>query len=334
MTTRTEKAPAEGRRLSERRSNRIKTLGYRYGIIVAWIAVVVIFGAIEPSVFLTTRNFASIFSGQSAALVLALALIPTLIVGEFDLSVAGVLGLSATTVGVLNGLDHWNLLLAVLIGLLVGVVVGIINGYLVVVLGVNSLITTLGMATLLLGVSTLISGNSTVGGVGGWLGSAVNASLGGISVSLVYALVVVFALWYVARHTPLGRYAMFIGRNSEVARLAGIRVDRIRFGSFVLGGLLSALAGIILIGVDGGLEPASTAGMLLPALTAVFLGATAIEPGRFNAWGTTIGTFFLATGIVGIEFTGASGWVVSVFDGAILIVAVTLSTVVGRGLEG
>lgn len=311
----------------------VKTLGYRFGLIAVWLSIIVIFGIMEPTTFLTTRNFTTIVSSQSSALVLALALIPTLTVGEFDLSVAGVLGLSATIVGELNGLDHWNLLATVILGLLAGGVVGIVNGYLVVKVGINSLITTLGMATLLLGLATLISADSTVGGVSGWLGRSVNASLGGVSLSLVYALLVVVAVWYVARHTPLGRYALFIGRNSEVARLSGIRVDRIRFGSFLAGGLISALAGIILIGVDGGLQPSSTTTMLLPAFAAVFLGATTIEPGRFNAWGTAIATFFLATGIVGIEFTGVSGWVVSVFDGGILIVAVALSTIIGRGLE-
>src|SRR5262249_13595324 len=117
------------------------------------------------------------------------------------------------------------------------------------------------------------------------------------------------------------------GRSREVARLAGIRVNRLRFGSYLAGGLLAAMAGIMVVGFGGGIEADTTGTLLLPAFAAAFLGAAVIEPGRFNVWGTVIAIYFLITGITGLELMGYSGWIEDAFYGGSLVVAVTVSRV-------
>jgi len=138
------------------------------------------------------------------------------------------------------------------------------------------------------------------------------------------ALTLVFA--YILHGTPLGRHMTFVGANREVARLAGVRVNRIRFGAFVFSGLISGLAGVLLAANVGGYDPSSSAQSLLPALAATFLGTAIVLPGRLNPIGAWIAVFFLETGIVGLQLLGLTGWISDVFFGGSLVVAVMVST--------
>ncbi len=93
---------------------------------------------------------------------------------------------------------------------------------------------------------------------------------------------------------------------------------------------MSALAGVVLCGTLGSSDPNVSSAYLLPAFAAAFLGATAINPGRFNPWGSFIAVYFLIAGITGLELVGLSGWIEDVFYGASLVFAVALSRVAGR----
>ena len=121
-----------------------------------------------------------------------------------------------------------------------------------------------------------------------------------------------------------------VGR--EVARLSGINVDRMRWGCLVVSAFLGAVAGVIYAGTIGAADPNSGLTYLLPAFAAAFLGATSIQPGRFNPIGSVIAVYFLVTGITGLSILGVSTFVQDLFYGGALIVAVTLSQIV-RGRE-
>ena len=155
-------------------------------------------------------------------------------------------------------------------------------------------------------------------------------NLFGVQLVFYYGLALVLALWYVLSHTPLGRYLYFVGEGRNVARLSGIRVDAIRVGALIAGSTISAAAGVFQAGLIGGADPTIGPTLLLPAFAAAFLGATAIVPGRFNPWGTFIAVYFLATGIVGLQLIGLSGWIEQVFYGAALILAVAASRIASK----
>jgi ribose transport system permease protein len=121
---------------------------------------------------------------------------------------------------------------------------------------------------------------------------------------------------------------LFVGANPEVARLAGIRVQRVRAGAYLAGAVLAGLAGVILVATVGGFDSSTSATYLLPALAAVFLGTSVVQPGMFNPIGTIIAIYFLTTGIFGLQLLGFSGWIQNVFYGAGLVVAVALAKVV------
>ena len=303
---------------------------YRYALVFVWVAMAVVFAILRPDTFPTNATIQTVFGSQSVLVVLTLALLVTLAVGEFDLSVASTLGLSATLIAKLNAIEHMGLGWTVLLALAAGCLVGLINGGLVVYIGVDAIVATLGMGTLLLGIALWISDSVTIGGIDQTLLDAANNHFLGLPRSFWYGIVLAAIFWYVLQHTPLGRHLLFVGQNRDVSRLAGIKVDRIRVGAFVAGGFLSALAGVILAGTLGAFQSSVAPTFLLPAFAAAFLGSTVVTPGRFNPWGSVIAIYFLITGITGLQLLGLSGWIEQVFYGGALIVAVTLSTLVRR----
>ncbi|WP_411720268.1 ABC transporter permease [Mycetocola sp.] len=167
-------------------------------------------------------------------------------------------------------------------------------------------------------------------GLGSEFARIANTVVLGLPISFYFGLVIAVIIFYVLTFTPLGRHMKFVGTNPEVARLAGVRVQAIRIGSYTTAGLLCGLGGVLLVANLGGFDPSSSGTYLLPAFSAVFLGTAVVQPGEFNPFGTLVAVYFLATGILGLQIIGYSGWISSVFYGATLIVAVTLSTLVRR----
>jgi ribose transport system permease protein len=313
----------------DHRRTAVSGFAYRYALLLAWIATIVAFGLLRPDTFLTTANFQTIFGSQAVLLILTLALIVPLTAGEFDLSVAGTLGLSLVLVGWLNVDQGWPIGLAVLVALAAGLCVGLLNAVFVVGVGVESIVVTLGMGTLLAGVTIGVS-NETLSGISQTLVDANRTTIFGIQSAFWIGLLLTVVVWYVYSHTPLGRHLYFVGAGRDVARLTGLRVNAIRVGALAFSGVIAALAGVVLAGTLGASDPNVGPSYLLPAFAAAFLGSTAIRPGRFNPWGSFIAVYFLVTGITGLQLLGLVGWIESFFYGASLVLAVTFSRLVGR----
>lgn len=303
----------------------------RYGLLVAWAAVAVLFGLLEPDTFLTTANAETIFGSQAVLVVLTLALLVPLTAGDYDLSIAPVVTLTSMVVAVLNVEQGWPVGLAVLAALLVAATAGAVNGALVVWLGAESLIVTLGSGTVMSGIALWISDSNTIGGISDALVDPVSSwEILGLPLAFYYGLVLCAALWYVLDLTALGRRLLFVGRGPTVARLSGVRVERLRFGALTASAVLSGVAGVIYAGTTGAADPSSGASFLLPAFAAAFLGATAIAPGRFNAWGSFVAVYFLVTGVTGLQLLGAESFVQQLFYGGALLVAVAISALARR----
>jgi ribose transport system permease protein len=306
---------------------RIRHLGSTYSLLGVWLVMAVFFSALEPHTFFRLSTAHTIFSSQSALVFLSMALVVTFVVGEFDLSVASVLGLAGTLVPVLVVLHGVNVVLAIVITLLACVLVGCVNGTLIVHFRVNPIVVTLGMSTFLLGLALQMSDLNTVSGLSSATAQISIYSVAGLPVSFYIGLVLCLGLAYLLRFTPLGRHMVFVGSSREVAHLAGIQVNRIRFGAYVAAALISGVGGVILVAGLGGFDPSASATYLLPSLSALFLGTSVFQHGRFNPLGSFVAVYFLVTGIVGLEIIGLSGWISDVFYGAALVIAVTVSTV-------
>lgn len=304
-----------------------RDMAERLALPVVWIATIAVFGFLRPDTFLTTDNmFVNILGTQAVQVMLALALIVPLVAGEYDISVASNLALSAMIVALLN-VDHGvSIWIAILAALAAGAVIGIVNGGLIVLLGIDSFIVTLGTSTFIAGVVLWISDSRTVGGISGDLvNNVIINKLLGIPLGFWYALVFAAILLYVLEFTALGRRLLFVGRGRSVARLSGLHVGRLRWGAMVASGLLAAAAGVIYAGTTGSADPTSGLNFLLPAFSAAFLGATTIQPGRFNPFGAVVAVYFLATGITGLQQLGVDTFIQQLFYGGALVLAVALS---------
>ncbi len=312
--------------------HRIDLRGFagRYAVVLALLLMVVVFSGLRPDTFFTTATLKSILVTQAVLVVLALGLTIALAAGEFDLSVASIVGFSAAFLAYLTAIKGWAVGPAVIMSFVAAVVIGVANATFVVVFGVNSFITTLGTGTLITGLATAITGATTIGNVPSAITTPAREQLLGVDLPVIYALVLVVALWYFLEHTPSGRYLFFTGEGRESARLAGVPVDRIRFLALVASAVMAWLAGVLLLGQTGAADPTFGAPFLLPAFAAGFLGATTIKPGRYNAWGTVVAVLLLATGTTGLQLLGAADWVENVFNGGALVIAVTLARLVSR----
>jgi ribose transport system permease protein len=306
-------------------------LGPRFAILVVWAAMIAVYWGTESALFPHVGTFQTIFGSQQPLVFMAMALMCTIVVGEFvDLSVPAVFGFGATILPVLVVNHGWNVWAASIVAVAGCVLVGAVNGYLVVNVGVNTIVVTLGMSTLIEGVSLWMSDLNTISGMPSGFQKIALFDLGGLPVSFYFGVVLVLGFAYLLAFTPLGRHMRFVGASREVSRLSGVRVDRIRFGSFVFAGLLSGVGAVIAVAAIGGYNATTSDSFLLPVFAAVFLSTAILEPGRFNPLGTLVGIYFLETGILGLQLLGLQSWVSQVFYGGILVIAVTISTLLHR----
>jgi ribose transport system permease protein len=310
----------------------------RFGLVLAWAIVAIFFAIKLPDTFPVWGNWAQTIFGSPSSVVVAivaLGLLVPLTTGDYDLSIGATLALSANTVAILNVNHGWSIWAAALAGLVVGAIVGTVNGGFVVIFGVDPFIVTLGMATFLQGIVYWISASQNITGVSSVLSKwTIQERLFGIPVHFYYAVALAFVIWYVFEFTPLGRRLLFVGRGRNVSRLSGIRVDRMRWGALIASATIAGLAGVLYAGAQGSSDPTSGSAFLLPAYAAAFLGATAIQPGRFNPWGTLIAVYFLATGINGLQLLGVPSYVQQLFYGGALVLAVALSQITRQRTEG
>jgi len=302
----------------------------RYLLIGLWLALILVFVLISPERFLSLPVALSVFSSADVYVFLGLAVLLTFYVGEIDLSVPFVFGLSATLVPSLYGLYGVPLWVSIVIALAASVAVGVVNAYVVLRVGVDPLVTTLGVGTVVQGLALVVSNETPQAGLPPAFTAFASTRLLGLTVTFWSGLLLAVLLAYLLYRTPLGRRMTFVGANHEVARLSGISVDRVRAGSYVFGSLIAGIGGVFVVARLGGFDASSSTSYLMPMFATVFASAAVITLGRFNPFGVLIGAYFISTGTLGLKVLGLTGWTQQVFYGGALILAVSLVTVVRK----
>jgi ribose transport system permease protein len=302
-----------------------------FALVGALLLLFAVFSFLKPQSFLSWANVSTMLGSQAVLVFLTLALIIPLTAGDFDLSIAATLTLSAMIVAVLNVRLGAGLPAGIVVAIVSGAIIGAVNAAFILYFRIPSLIVTLGTGTFINGVVLWISNSDTIVGINQELVTYVVVTrLLGIPLAFYYALGLAVLLWYFLAYTTMGRRLVFVGRGREVARLSGIRVDQVRFFCLVGSGVISAVAGIVYAGTIGAADPSSGNSFLLPAFAAAFLGATSITPGRFNAFGSLVAVYFLVIGITGLSMLGIQTFVQNLFYGGALVLAVALSQLVRK----
>lgn len=324
-------ASVEEKRHSETSSKLLETILARYGLVLIVIALLCTFAALRPDTYLTVRNLLSIATSQSIIALLSLSILGVLIVGEFDLSFAALMGLcQVLIIGIVSQTTlPWITIAVGLIGL--GALAGLFNAFLIRKLYVSSFVATMGLATILGGIGMGYSGGAILTGI---LPDSFYAfgqgSLLGIDFPVWYVFGVAIGLYILFEHTVLGRHMRAVGDNRAAARLIGVNITKVVAFAFVLAGSIAALAAIVSGSQLGSGQPMIAMGYLLPAYAGAFLGLTTITPGRFNVWGTLVGVFLLGAGVSGLQQLGFAPWVQDLFNGAMLLIAVSLSGLLNK----
>jgi ribose transport system permease protein len=298
-----------------------------YGTIIGFLLMVLTFSALAPVAFPSFSNFVNVLNQASLAMIIAGGLTVTMIVGELDLSI----GFAASFAGVLvTGLianQGFPVPVAIVAVLLVGAFIGLVNGLIVTKMRVNSVIATLGTGTIVVGLNFAYSTGSPI--VAGVPDSFVDISIGrlwGIPHNILTMLAVMAGLWFLVERTSIGQSIQAVGGNAIASRLSGIRVDSIKILGFVVAGVCAALTGILLASALGSGTTSAADSYLLTAFAAVFLGSATLRDGEFHITGTFVGVLIIAVGFNGLAIFGAPTFYQYVFQGAILIVSVGLSS--------
>jgi ribose transport system permease protein len=296
-----------------------------------WVLIIILFGIIEPSTFLTGTTVKSVLSNQAITTILAMGLILPLAAGVYDLSIGGTMGITMMLVAWFQSAHHIGFVLAIILTIIAALIIGCVNAFVVVKLGVDSFIATLGMGSVLDGLVQWISGGSNiVEGISPKFLDISTAQIFTIALPVLYMLILGVILWYVIEYRQFGRYMFATGSNPDAARLAGVRTDRLRALSLIICAVIAGIAGILFTSKIGSAAPGTGDTYLLPAFAGALLGATQVRPGRVNVLGTLIAVYLLATGIQGLELAGAQVWVQDVFYGGGLIIAVAFAARAAR----
>lgn len=290
------------------------------GLVIVLVGVTIWMWVASPY-FLTLNNLSTAASVVSVLGIMAVAETLVIIGGEIDVSIGSVMALTSVLIGLLvsDGYDPW---VASAIAMLVAAGIGFVNGALVVWFKINSLVVTLGMFSIALGVAYVLSNSSTVAIDGrgfSWLGSG---QFGSIPVQVVIFLGIWIVAYAVIRLTALGSHIFAVGNNYEASVRAGIRADMLRIGLFITNSVCAALAGIIVTSELSSAAPQIGDPYLLAVITAAILGGASLAGGRGTLFGTLI-----AVAILGVLQNGFALLSLSVYSqyivlGSLLILAV------------
>jgi ribose transport system permease protein len=290
----------------------------KYALLIVLVGLVGFFSIIRPSTFGTIDNLKEIATAETPVIVLAFAEMVVLIIGRIDLSIGATLSLSSVIAAELVLVHHLNPIVGIATALAAAAVIGTVNGLLVAVARIDAFVVTLATWTVVNGIVLLFTNGASVDGDSTGVFSALTVDTpAGIPLLLVYAVAVTVILGVLLSSFPTGRRMYATGSNERAARLSGIRTNRFVVVTFVGAAVLAGIAGV-------------RDSLLIPAITAAFLGGTCVIPGRFNPAGTLVAAYLVAYAVAGLQQLGTAQWVPPVFNGLMLLVAVSVSLVATR----
>jgi ribose transport system permease protein len=290
------------------------------------LVLIVVYSAIRPHTFATVQNLQIVLGGEAVSAILAIGLILPMACNLFDISVGATMGMAVIMVGYLQA-KGMNPVLATLVTVAMGLVIGAINSIAIIIFDVSPIIATLGMSSILSAVAYwLTAGGGVYSGISQTFFKWGLKQAFGIPITVVYLVIFAVIIYYVLEQTNLGRSVRAVGGNAEAARLAGIRVNRVRAIALMAGSAMACIAGVVYTARIGSAPLNAGDPYLLSSFAAVFLGSTQVRRGRFNVVGTLIAIYLLAVGVNGLELVYPNNaWLTQFFQGIVLILAVAFA---------
>ena len=257
------------------------------GVAIVLVLLIALFSTIAPG-FLSVANLSNVLVQSTILTMLALPMTLIIMTEGLDLSMGAVLTLTSLCVAIVSLATH-SMLLGLGAGLLVGAAFGIANGWLVAILGIPPFVATLGTLGMAQGLSLIVSDGQSVVGIPHSVRDIYSATLLGIPVPIVMALVTYAAFHGLLYHTRFGTYIFALGGNREALRYAGLSPNRLLIAVYAIGGAMAGIAGLLMTARMNSGHPTAGLGLEFDAIAAVAVGGTSFERG--NGWllGTLLG---------------------------------------------
>jgi simple sugar transport system permease protein len=302
------------------------------------LVVMIIIGALVSPSFLTVGNFSSVLTASAALAMVTLAESLIIIAGKFDLSLESTAGF-APAIGAMVVLPAASSgfgfelpgIVGILVVILAGALVGFVNGFMVVKLRLNAFIVTLAMLIILRGLLVGTTSGKTLFDLPDLFFDLVITTWLGLPLSVWLSGLAFLIAGVVLRYHRLGRALYAIGGNPEAARAAGIRVERITWGVYMLAGALAAVGGLMITGYVGAISANQGNGMIFTVFAAAVIGGISLDGGKGTMFGALTGVLLL--GVVQNVLTLAqvpSFWIQAIYGaiilGALMVARLTSGT--------
>jgi ribose/xylose/arabinose/galactoside ABC-type transport system permease subunit len=291
-----------------------------YGFYIIFLFVIIIYSILSPN-FFTIGNLLTILLHSIPLILIAAGLTFVIITGNLDISVGSIAFVSSAVSTVLAHKLQLGVLPVVLISLAVAAFCGIVNGLIVVKIGINPLIVTLGMMISIRGVALLVTQGNQWEVVEG-IRIFGTASIGPLYIQVIAGFVILILLQLMLGRTAFGKHVFAIGCDEYSARVVGIPVDGIKIRLFVLSGLFGGVAGLFIVSQGGSVHMNIGQGMEFVAIAAIVIGGTSLFGGTGSIIpGTMFGAITLTLIENGLVYIGASPYVYPFVRGVIIFIA-------------
>jgi ribose transport system permease protein len=302
----------------------------RYGTLLGFVVIVLLFWILRPTTFMTLQNWLNITQQVSILCVVAFTSTVVMAVGAFDLSVGTMASLSGMVAATLMQAEY-EIFVACAVALLVALLGGVLNGLVVSYVGIGPFVATLGSLTAFGGLALLSSDGNTI------FGRAIPAAFGefgrrGLSIGsftlpnlTIVMLVILAVIWWTLERTVFGRRLYAIFGNREASRLAGIRVRWLSLCAFAISGLGAGIAGLMLTSRLASANPNQGDPLMLNAIASVFLGMTMNQEGEPHVLATLVGVLILGVLANGLTQLQINSYIQQIVTGVLIVLAVALS---------
>lgn len=305
------------------RAGYVREMAKRYGLLISFFVLSLCISFLTPN-FLSAKNLMNILRQSTIVGIMAIGTTFVIIGGGFDISVGSTLALSAALALGLQGSMHWAL--AALLAVLAGVLIGIVNGFLAAKIHIVPMIATLGTSTIIRGLVYLYTKGYPINGQVPQFEVIGSSYLWGIPVPVIIMVVLVALFQFILSKTQLGRYCCAVGGNKEATRLAGVSVDFYHMMTFIIGGLMAAISGVIYAARLSSATPLAGQNYDMDAIAAVVIGGTSVSGGEGTVLGAMIGVLLLTVVTNAFNLLGVPVYIQYVIKGLIILVVVGIDS--------
>jgi len=304
----------------------LRGAGRRFGTVAGLIGLCLLLWILTPH-FLTVANALNVMEQTSINAIVAIGMTFVIISGGIDLSVGSLVAVSGVVLA--SALKAgWSIPLAIAAGLGVGAATGLLNGLVIAFGRLPPFIMTLGMMSVARGAALLMTDGRPISGFDASFRSIATGRIVGVPAPIVLTLALYAIAHFVLSRTRFGRYVYGIGGNEEATRLSGVNVRFHKTMVYVVSGVMSAIAAMLLTARLNSAQPIAGIMYELDAIAAVVIGGTSLSGGEGHLGGTLIGALTMGVLRNGLNLLGVSSFLQQLVIGVVIIVAVLVDIMV------